>query len=213
MQVQSISSNNYNNHYSPNFGIMTITKKGQQLLDNLWGNAPEYMNKIEGLKKGLANTKYFDLEVDELGDKFWMFILKKEKNPEYRSCEAPLYVFKEPKKNKLDVFGTDILDCGDNVWYPLEFATDKDAQAAFNTLNTFKNTEKGLGDLPPIMQIKWAVDSVKILEKALKYMENPKVEKVVTETPNAAEIATSIETKVKLPFKQRLKNAWLALKG
>ena len=64
MQVQNINSNNYQNYNSPNFGTMIVTKKGQQLLDNLWGNAPEYMNKIEGLKKGLANTKYLDLEVD-----------------------------------------------------------------------------------------------------------------------------------------------------
>lgn len=199
MQVQNINSSNYKNHYSPNFGVLKVSGRVEKL--------------TKGFEKELADTKYFDLEIGELSSKLWMFILKKEQNPKYHSCEAPLYVFKEPKDNKLDVFGTDICDCQDNVWYPLEFATKEDAQAAFKTLNTYKNREKALGDLPPFEQVHWAVDSVKFLEKAFKYMENPKVETVVDETPKVTEIASPSEAKAKLPFTQRLKNAWLALKG
>ena len=208
MQVQNINSNNYRNSYSPNFGLMNVTEKGQKLLNKWWGQAPEKMDKINGWKKDLLKTDNFDLNFEELCKD--MFLIIESKNPDWPSCEAPLRVYNFPKGRRLDVFGTDLIDCGDFVSYPLEFGTNQDAVEAYNTLKSYQKE----GAIYTIDKVKWAVDSVKILEKAFKYMENPKVEKNVAETSKAAEIATPIETKAdKVPFLERLKNAWLALKG
>lgn len=191
MQVQKVQSNNYKNCNLPKFGALNITERGQKLL-NIWGSSyPEILPKFDIWKKGLANTKNFDLEIDELHKDLWLKIFSK--NHDYPSCEGPLRVHERAKRGKLWVYGTDLIDCGDFVSYSLKFAAKNDADVAYDTLKGYQNRKEVYGSLNLPEKIQYAVDSVKILEQASNHKSTPNVDK--------------------LPFRQRLKNAWAALKG
>ena len=193
MQVHNIQSNSCTSYNPSNFRALKLTQPGEKLIKS-YSEGSEILQKIDIWKNELAETKYFDLEIDELCKR--LFITIKSKCSDWKSCEAPLKVCDEPKGKELLAYGTDLLDCGDWVTYPLTFATNKDAKIAYNTL-------KGHHNHFPINEVAWAVDSVKILEKACENMY-----------PEMAVVSDSTkETTNKIPFKQRLKNAWLALKG
>ena len=221
MQVQNINSNNYNKNYnSPNFGVMRVSDLTNTWLKVHYNNAPEKLAKLDIWKKELANTEFFNLDVEDACKDLWMIITNIKNRlvigkeiKTYRNCEAPLYVFRGPEGCKLDVYGCDICDTQDSVWYGLEFASPQEAQNAYTKLNGYKENEKFLGPLDPLEQIQWAVDSVKILEQAFAYMTNQKIVKATAETPKAEDIVSESSKVEKLPFRQRLKNAWLALKG
>lgn len=197
MQVHNVQSNNYTSYNSLNFGKLNLTEPGEKLIKSLPEGA-EILQKIDIWKNELAETKFFDLEIDELCKR--LFITIKSKYSDWMSCEAPLKVSEayddEPKGKKFSAYGTDLLDCGDWVTYPLKFATNKDAETAYYTLKRHHNHF-------PINNVAWAVDSVKILEKAFENMY-----------PKMAAVSHSTEEMIpKTPFIQRLKNAWQALKG
>jgi len=172
MQVQNINSSNYKNHYSPNFGTMNVTKKGQKLLNKWWQHrAPKNLLKIEEWKKELADTKYFDLEIGEING--YLSMLIHQKDSFCISSNDPLRVFStlldnKPVGNKLTVFGH---DSGSKLLsYQLEFASEKEAENAFNILKKYEEGKSAYS----IDMIAWAVDSVKIWEKAFEHMKNPK---------------------------------------
>lgn len=211
MQVQNINSNNYKCYNSPNFGVMRVSDFTNTWLKSRYSNAPEKLAKLDIWEKELANTNFFNLSVEDAGRYLWMGIMSK--NPKVRrNSEAPLYVFREPKGCKLDVYGTNICDTQDSIWYGLEFVSEEQAQNAYNKLKGYKENEKKLG-LAPLEQIEWAVDSVKILEQAFEHMTNPKIEKATVETPKVEKIVSESPKVEKSPFRQRLKNAWAVLKG
>ena len=198
MQVQTIQSNNYN---APNFGALQITKEGRKLIKS-WSGRANVWRHINTWKKELAATKYFDLQFDGLCKN--LFPIIKSKNPYYTyNCEAPLRVSDEPKGKHLWVAGTDLIDCGDWVGYPLKFKTKEDAENAYNTL---KKHQHG-NSMTTIEKMQWTVDSVKILEQAFENMYGIKIFK------NWGPSTASETKNTKLPFMQRLKNAWQALKG
>ena len=210
MQVHNIQSNNYTSYNSPKFGALNVTKAGEKMI-NSWYGKDAVWQKINIWKEELAKTKYFDLEIDELCNGMWLQI--NDKDGGHWNCEAPLRVEDKPKGKNLCVFGTDLIDCGDWVTYPLEFASVKEAENAYNTLKKYQHDHSR----PTLEEIEWAVDSVKILERGTDvYMTRTvaaepasaiedKTESKVTETADKAD--------TKIPFRQRLRNAWLALKG
>ena len=193
MQVHNIQSNNYTSYNSPNFGKLILTQSGETLIKS-YSEGAEILQKIDMWKKELAETKFFDLEIDELCER--LFISIKSISSPWQCCEAPLKVYNQPKGKKFVAYGTDLLDCGDWVSYPLKFATNEDANAAYNIL-------KGHHNHFPLNEVNWAVDSVKILEKAYDNMFH--------KHPKASDSAT--KKAAKIPLGKRLKNAWLALKG
>ena len=191
MQVHTIQSNNYTSYNSPNFGKLYLTEPAEKLIKS-WEGAAEKLQKIDIWKNELAETKNFDLEIDELCKR--LFITIKSKNSDWQSCEAPLRVDNEPKNKKLLVYGIDLLDCGDWVTYSLKCTSDVDAKEAYNILKAYQDDPS----ISTINKIAWAVDSVKVLEKG-----------------TTAKSKTVINSKgsEKLPFIKRLKNAWLVLTG
>ena len=198
MQVQTIQSNNYN---APNFGTLQVTKEGRKLIKS-WSGRANVWRHINMWKKELADTKYFDLQFDGLCKN--LFPIIKSKNPyDTCNCEAPLRVYDEPEGKKLYVSGTDLIDCGDWVGYSLKFKTEKDAMNAYHTLKKYMHGYS----MATIEKMQWTVDSVKILEQAFENMYGTKSFK------NKGASSASETKNTKLPFLQRLKNAWQALKG
>ena len=198
MQVQTIQSNNYN---APNFGALQVTKEGRKLIKS-WSGRANVWRHINMWKKELAATKYFDLQFDGLCKNLFP-IIKSKNTYDSSNCEAPLRVYNEPKGKNLYVSGIDLIDPGDWVGYPLKFKTKEDAENAYNTLKKYMHDSS----MPTVEKMQWIVDSVKILEQAFENMYGTKIFK--KEVPSF-----SSETKpAKLPFPERLKKAWQALKG
>jgi hypothetical protein len=119
----------------------------------------------------------------------------------------------EPKNNSFWAFGTDLIDPGDWVSYPLEFDSSEEAENAYATLRKHQHD----GSMPTLELLEWAVESVKILDQGLdSYMTRAKAAEAANTTKDtAASKVTEITdtTNTKLPFGQRLKKAWFVLTG
>lgn len=116
------------------------------------------------------------------------------------NSEAPLHPV-NTTNNQLFAYGIDLIDCGDTFSYNnLKFPTSKEAADASSILESHQKacTPYQRNDFK---RLHWAVDSLKILDKAYT---NKNIEKT-NETPNATK-------NIKTSFIQRLKNAWQALK-
>lgn len=180
MHVHSIQSDNYKSYNSPKFGELNVTEAGTKMI-NSWYGSEAVWQKINTWKKELVNTERFNLTIDELCN--GLFMLIEDKTSNYRSCEAPLRVCDEPQGKEFWAFGTDLIDCGDWVSYPLEFKSCQEAEEAYTTLKKYQHGHS----MPTIKKIEWAVNSLKILEKGTGYPTSSEVADMqgISETNNA----------------------------
>lgn len=205
MQVHNIQLSNCNNSYSAStFKALNVTDAGYKMIKSWHGGGADVLRKIDLWKEQLANTKNFDLIIGAICNDLFMEIERKK--PNLLNCEAPLRVYDVPTGRKMLAYGTDLIDCGDWVTYPLSFASDEEAIVAYQTLKKYQDDP----NIYTINKIAWAVDSVEILEKGVEDSSNNPQE-VVLRNHEAPE--SKAAKSQKLPFFKRLKNAWLALKG
>ena len=153
MRVQQIN----NQDYQPSFEKLKITQTARKLMSEKF-NAQQ-LEQIKIWEKELGNTNHYDLRISGVVDRF---VLMLDHKPTINgSFEGPLHA-EDVAGKKLNVWGTDILDCGDFVGFKLKFPSKKEAREAFDVL---KNHEKSKYD--NFNRIAWAVDSTKIINKAL----------------------------------------------
>ena len=168
MKVQIVNNNN-----QLNFGKMIITQKAERLATKRFNYTQ--LAQIEVWKKDLENFNKFDFEIGTIGDNYFVLGLwDKTKNKKYRSCELPLepQTYKKGEKS-FEVHGIDLCDPGDFISYRMEFPTQEQAEKTHKLLSGYKLLqEAGFSQIHKdegyFSILRWAVDSVKNLEKFIK---------------------------------------------
>jgi len=210
MRVNRIQNNNYNSQ--PSFGTLNITKQGAKALRKAF--SPEQLEQIKVWSKELESTKHFDLEVKASYTDNLIYIFRHKTNSHLDS-EAPLHAI-SVKDRELQACGVDLLDCGDWFYYHnLKFPTKQEAANAYTKLTAHENVCRPYRP-NNFDDFKWVVDSVKILDKTSEYTESNKIRRIA-ETILNKQSADKVQPKTvvteKPALRERIANAWQALKG
>lgn len=168
MKVQTI-----NNNCQLNFGKMIMRPKAEKLAAERFNQYQ--LAQIEIWKNDMKDFKNFDFEIDTIRDKFFLFRLwDKTEKKKYRSCELPLepLTYKKGEKS-LEVSGAGLQDYYDYESYRLEFPTAEEAEKTHKLLSGYKLLNEGgfcklHKDEGSFSIFRWAVDSVKNIEKFIK---------------------------------------------
>lgn len=168
MKVQTVNNNN-----QLSFGKMIMTPKAEKLAVKRFNKSQ--LAQLEIWKNDLKDFKKFDFEIITTGDdSFALRMWDKTKKKKYGSCELPLEQMSYKKGEKsLVVYGAGLQDYYDFVSYHLEFPTAEEAEKTCNLLNGYKLLNEGgfcelHKDEGLFSILRWAVDSVKNIEKFIK---------------------------------------------
>ena len=168
MKVQTVNNNN-----QLNFGEMIMSAKAESLAKTRFNKYQ--LAQIEVWKNEMKDFKNFDFQIGTMFDDSFVFQLwDKSKNKKYGSCELPLepQVYKKDSKSFV-VHGAGLQDYYDSVSYILEFPTAEESEKTHKLLSGYKLLNEGgfcklHADEGFFSVVRWAVDSVKNIEKFIK---------------------------------------------